>query len=61
MVVRIIIVRAKFAIGRARELLARRGIIVLRFWNHQIRQELNSVLQAIWLALQEGRQNKPSP
>jgi very-short-patch-repair endonuclease len=43
------------------ELLARRGIIVLRFWNHQIRKELNSVLQAIWLALQEGCQNKPSP
>ena len=47
---------------RARsELLGRRGIIVLRFWNHQIRQELNSVLQAIWLALGKKRQNKPSP
>jgi very-short-patch-repair endonuclease len=47
---------------RARsELLGRRGIIVLRFWNHQIRQELNSVLQMIWLALEKKRQNKPSP
>jgi very-short-patch-repair endonuclease len=43
------------------ELLARGGITVLRFWNHQVRQELDSVLQAIWLALQESRQNKPSP
>src|SRR4029077_11272167 len=39
---------------RARsQLPAGRGITVLRFWNHKIRQELNSVLQAIWLALQE--------
>jgi very-short-patch-repair endonuclease len=43
------------------ELLARRGIIVLRFWNHQVRQELDSVLQAIWFALQERCQDKPSP
>jgi very-short-patch-repair endonuclease len=31
------------------EFLARKGIIVLRFWNHQVRQELDSVLQAIWV------------
>jgi len=38
---------------RARlEFLARKGIIVLRFRNHQVRQELDSVLQAIWFALQ---------
>ena len=37
---------------RARsEFLARKGIIVLRFWNHQIRRELDSVLRAIWFAL----------
>jgi very-short-patch-repair endonuclease len=43
------------------ELLARKGIIVLRFWNHQVRQELDSVLQAIWFALQEQCSSKPSP
>jgi hypothetical protein len=26
---------------------------VVRFWNHQVHQELDSVLQAIWFALQE--------
>jgi very-short-patch-repair endonuclease len=35
------------------ELLASHGVIVLRFWNHQVRQELDSVLRAIWLALEE--------
>jgi hypothetical protein len=43
------------------EFLTRKGIIVLRFWNHQIRQELDSVLQAIWFALQQRRSSKPSP
>ena len=43
------------------KLLTRRGIVVLRFWNHQIRQQLDGVLRAIWLALQEKQQNKPSP
>jgi hypothetical protein len=43
------------------ESLARKGIIVLRFWNHQVRQELDSVLQAIWFALQERCSSKPSP
>ena len=28
------------------EFLARHGVVVLRFWNHQIRQELDSVLRA---------------
>ncbi|PYJ20557.1 MAG: DNA (cytosine-5-)-methyltransferase [Verrucomicrobia bacterium] len=47
---------------RARsEFLARKGIIVLRFWNHQIRQEPDSVLQAIWLALQTRCSSHPSP
>ena len=47
---------------RARlEFLARKGIIVLRFRNHQVRQELDSVLQAIWLALQERCSSNPSP
>ena len=43
------------------ELLARQGISVLRFWNHQVRGELDSVLRAIWLALEERCQDKPSP
>jgi very-short-patch-repair endonuclease len=42
------------------EFLARRGVIVLRFWNHQIRQELDGVARAIWLALEERQQDKPS-
>jgi very-short-patch-repair endonuclease len=41
--------------------LASQGIIVLRFWNHQVRQELDSVLQAIWFTLQERCPTKPSP
>jgi very-short-patch-repair endonuclease len=36
--------------------LAREGIVVLRFWNHQILKELDSVLRAIWFALQERQQ-----
>jgi hypothetical protein len=39
----------------------RKGIIVLRFWNHQVRQELDSVVQAIWFALQERCSSKTSP
>jgi very-short-patch-repair endonuclease len=47
---------------RARsEFLARNGNIVLRFWNHQVRQEPDSVLQAIWFALQERCSSGPSP
>jgi len=43
------------------EFLARYGVVVLRFWNHQIRQELDSVLRAIWFAIEEQRRDKPSP
>src|SRR5436190_13722827 len=43
------------------QFLARHGVGVLRFWNHQVRQELDSVLRAIWFALEERRQSKPSP
>ena len=35
------------------EFLARHGVVVLRFWNHQVRRELDSVLRAIWFALEE--------
>jgi len=43
------------------EFLARHGVVLLRFWNHQIRQELDSVLRAIWFALEKRQQNNPSP
>ena len=36
---------------RRSEFLARHGVIVLRFWNHQVRRELDSVLRAICFAL----------
>jgi very-short-patch-repair endonuclease len=41
------------------EFLARHGVFVLRFWNHQVRQELNSVLRAIWFALEERQKIIP--
>jgi len=41
------------------EFLSEQGIAIIRFWNHQVREELDSVLDAIWLAL-ENRGN-PSP
>jgi very-short-patch-repair endonuclease len=55
-----------YSAGRTRdqtrsEFLARHGVFVLRFWNHQVRQELNSVLRAIWFALEERQKNNPSP
>ena len=43
------------------EFLARHGVIVLRFWNHQVRRELDSVLRSIWFAPGERQQKKPSP
>jgi very-short-patch-repair endonuclease len=43
------------------EFLVQRGVVVLRFWNHQVRQELDSVLQVIWFALEQRRLNNPSP
>src|ERR1043166_439063 len=33
--------------------LADHGVTVPRFWNHQVRYELDSVVKAIWFALQE--------
>jgi very-short-patch-repair endonuclease len=43
------------------EFLARHRIVVLRFWNHQVRQELDSVLRAIWFGLEQRQKNNPSP
>src|SRR6266513_1882889 len=38
---------------RVREkFLTEQGIAVVRFWNHQVREELDSVLETIWLALE---------
>jgi len=34
---------------------------VLRFWNHQVRYELDSVLKAISFALEKRRLSQPSP
>jgi very-short-patch-repair endonuclease len=39
--------------------LAERGIFVLRFWNHQLRENFDSVLEAIWFELE--RRANPSP
>jgi very-short-patch-repair endonuclease len=44
-----------------KKFLAKQGIAVVRFWNHQIREEVDSVLEAIWLALEEHAPNNPSP
>ncbi len=41
--------------------LTAQGIAVVRFWNHQIREELDSVLEPIWLALENRAPNNPSP
>ena len=47
---------------RTREqFLARQGIAVVRFWNHQVREELDSVLRAIWLILEKRSSSNPSP
>jgi very-short-patch-repair endonuclease len=43
------------------EFLASQQIVILRFWNHQVREELDSVLQAIWFALEQRSPNNPSP
>jgi len=43
------------------EFLARQRVVVLRFWNHQVRRELDGVLRAIWIALQQRQQDNPSP
>ncbi|MFL6544631.1 MAG: DUF559 domain-containing protein, partial [Candidatus Udaeobacter sp.] len=41
--------------------LAEKAIRVVRFWNNQVHEELDSVLQAIWCALEERHRNNPSP
>ena len=41
--------------------LAAQGITVIRFWNHEVREELDGVLEAIWLALENDRPNESNP
>ena len=49
-------------LDRVREkFLIKRELTVLRFWNHQVREELESVVEAIWLALEERNAANPSP
>ena len=43
------------------EFLAGQGIALVRFWNHQVREELDSVLEVIWSALEERSRSNPSP
>jgi|ERR1700686_2578609 very-short-patch-repair endonuclease len=43
------------------EFLSGQGIGILRFWNHQVREELDSVLETIWLALEDRTRSNPSP
>ena len=41
--------------------LSEAGFRVLRFWNNQVLQETDSVVEAIWIALQEGKNIGSSP
>ena len=58
--------RAKLAVRpNARQsrsnVLADQDMIVFRFWNHQVCYELDSVLKAIWFALEKRLLSQPSP
>lgn len=46
---------------RRDEWLAERGVRVLRFWNHDVLQDTESVLMAIWNALHEPLRPHPRP
>jgi very-short-patch-repair endonuclease len=41
--------------------LASQGIRVLRFWNSQVLNETEAVLETIWMALPDGDEKTPSP
>src|SRR5438477_8570280 len=41
------------------QFLAQRGIVVIRFWNRQVRTELDSVLRAIWFAIERRQGRNP--
>jgi len=46
---------------RRSEFLTQQGIMVLRFWNRQVREEIKTVMDAIFLALDERLAKNPSP
>ena len=41
--------------------LARHGIRVLRFWNHEVLQRTEAVLEAIYQALERASEQRPKP
>jgi len=41
--------------------LERAGFTVLRFWNHQVLREMDSVLECIWRALATDTPSPPQP
>jgi very-short-patch-repair endonuclease len=43
------------------DLLSTEDILLLRFWNHQIRENLDGVLQTILFKLDERARRNPSP
>jgi len=40
--------------------LANAGFRVLRFWNHEVLARTDDVMDAIWLAVRDARQDPPS-
>jgi len=58
--------RHNYRLGQMRDksrsnVLADQDVIVLRFWNYKVRYELDSVLKAIWFALEKRLLSQPSP
>jgi very-short-patch-repair endonuclease len=47
--------------GFRTSLLERAGFRVLRFWNHEVLQEMEVVKESIWRALPTPRPSHPSP
>ena len=47
--------------GERTKFLASEGISVLRFWNRQVRENLDSVLETIWFELEQRSGDNPSP
>lgn len=43
------------------EWLQSQGFRLLRFWNHQVFEELGSVMEAIWLAVRSPPHSNPPP
>ncbi|MGP8050391.1 MAG: endonuclease domain-containing protein [Desulfobaccales bacterium] len=47
--------------NRRSSYLNRMGYRVFRFWNNQVLQETEAVLEAIFAILADGKENSPSP